>query len=388
MSSGVENTMPSGNRKELIVIGFFPPPVTGQSILTEQFAEHMEQDWDVHRVNLSPPDEGDYVQWKAGFSLSRAKHYIARRREVREDLQSKPEATVVWPAISPSTLGHLRDLVVVAPAFHPKQTVMGVVHWGSFHRLFESPLTRVTARKLVDRLRGLVFNDEVLAERCAGWIPPEKRFVMRNTVGADVLMDATEVDEKINAGKVKSDLHILFLSNMIESKGYLDLLDALQILKARKIEFRATFAGGWEADKDEKEFATRVQTHELGDRVRHLGSVRDRGSVRRLFVEADVFVLPTYYPTEAQPLSIVEALNAGTPVITTRHASIPKMIVGDRDGLFVEPRSPESIADALNSLANRERWTDFARGARERFEQVFHPRIITAQWNELLSGND
>lgn len=202
-----------------------------------------------------------------------------------------------------------------------------------------------------------------------------------------MLLDDAEVENKIKAGTEKSDLHILFLSNMIESKGYLDLLDALQILKERTIRFRATFAGGWEADQDEKDFATRVQAYGLESCVRHLGSVRDRSLVRQLFLEADVFVLPTYYPTEAQPLSIVEALNAGTPVITTRHASIPKMIVGDRDGLFVEQRDPGSIAEALNHLANREHWVRFARGARERFEQVFHPRIITAQWNELLLGD-
>lgn len=385
MSSGNPNTAHPGHKKELIVLGFFPPPVTGQSILTAQFAEHMEHEWDVHRVNLSPPDEGDYVQWKAGFSVARARHYLASRREVREELQSRPRATVVWPAISPSPLGHLRDLVVVAPAFHPKQSVVGVVHWGSFHRLFESPLTRVSARRLVDRLRGLVFNDEVLAERCAEWVPPNKRFIMRNTVGADMLLHDAEVQEKISAGMERSELHILFLSNMIESKGYLDLLDALQILKDRTIRFRATFAGGWEADQDEQEFAARVRTYGLESRVRHLGAVRERSSVRRLFVDADVFVLPTYYPTEAQPLSIVEALNAGTPVITTRHASIPKMIAGDRDGLFVEQRDPGAIADALVHLSDRGNWLTFARGARERFEQAFHPRVITALWNELLA---
>ncbi len=382
------NTAPlhAEDAKDLIVLGYFPPPVTGQSILTSQFAEHMETDWDVHRINLSPPDEGDYVQWKAGFNAGRARHYLGSRREVRDKLAAKPNAKVVWPAISPSALGHLRDLVVVAPAFHPGQSVLGVVHWGSFHRLFESPLTRVTAMKLVSRLRGLVFNDDVLAERCAKWVPRDKRFIMRNTVGSDVLLDDEEINEKVRSGMNRREMNILFLSNMIESKGYLDLLDALRILGERSIPFSATFAGSWEADVDEARFTHRVAEYGLGNRVRHLGAVRDRVAVRRLFVDADVFVLPTYYPTEAQPLSIVEALNAGTPVISTRHASIPKMISGDRDGLFVEPRDAESIAGALTFLANRDHWIEFARGARDRFERVFHPRIITANWNELLSG--
>ena len=56
------------------------------------------------------------------------------------------------------------------------------------------------------------------------------------------------------------------------------------------------------------------------------GGVSERSIIKEFLNRADAFVLPTYYPIEAQPISIIEALNSGTPVIATNHASIPEMI--------------------------------------------------------------
>jgi glycosyltransferase involved in cell wall biosynthesis len=91
----------------------------------------------------------------------------------------------------------------------------------------------------------------------------------------------------------------------------------------------------------------------------------------QLLADADAFVYPTYYPLEAHPLVVVEALEAGLPVVTTRWAAIPEIIEDGVNGLLASPRDVEDLAEkvlriirdpamrARMSGANRRRFQDF-----------------------------
>ena len=86
-------------------------------------------------------------------------------------------------------------------------------------------------------------------------------------------------------------------------------------------------------------------------------------------------------------MSIVEALNAGTPVVTTRHASIPIMVrESHQEALFVPPHDPQAIAAALRRLADTEQWTGFSHAARQRFLDHFSPEAVRRKWVALLGA--
>lgn len=147
---------------------------------------------------------------------------------------------------------------------------------------------------------------------------------------------------------------------MIPSKGYLDVLHAVKILHAEGSPLHADFISRWQSDEDQKSFMNYVAEHKLENVITAHGGIQDRARIKQFYPDADVFLLPTYYPTEAQPLSILEAINAGTPVVTTQHASIPYMVRERHRKLFVPARSPESIAAALRKLADVNTWLTFS----------------------------
>ena len=158
------------------VLGRFPPPLDGQAIATERLASLLGRDeagraaHAVQRVDVGAP-EGERLTVSAGAgALGRARHFWRRRATLPAVLAATPGAPVLWASISPSVLGHARDLAVVARAL-PARRTLAVVHRGDFHELFASPLTRLSGRRLVRSLGGVVFLTEGLAARCADEIP-------------------------------------------------------------------------------------------------------------------------------------------------------------------------------------------------------------------------
>ena len=80
----------------------------------------------------------------------------------------------------------------------------------------------------------------------------------------------------------------------------------------------------------------------------------------------------------------LEALNAGTPVITCHHNSLPEMVRHEQEALLVPPRSPEAIANAVQRLHDSETWLAFSHNARQRFNLRFSPDAVRRQWVTLL----
>ncbi|MDX1548699.1 MAG: glycosyltransferase family 4 protein [Rhodothermales bacterium] len=369
----------------LHILGRFPPPIDGQTMATERLAGLLADAYAVRRLSTSAP-ESDHVKADVRLRLGRVRHYLRLRRRLRAALAEAPAAPVLWASISPAPLGHLRDVAATLPAFAPGQPVHAVVHRGDFDRVFRHPLTAATARRLVRRLRGVVFLTNALADACAPWIPDAQRVVIPNTIDEAVRCTEGEVAEKQARRAAREELRLLFLSNMIPSKGYRDVLGALPRLRAQGLAVRADFVGRWENDADRAAFEAFVRAEGLAEHVIHHGGVRDRATIRRLYLEADVFLLPTYYPTEAQPLTILEALNAGTPVVATRHAGIPEMVREGEEALFVPPRDPEAVAEAVVRLADTDAWAGFSARARRRFVDAFSPEAVRQQWLALLIG--
>lgn len=94
--------------------------------------------------------------------------------------------------------------------------------------------------------------------------------------------------------------------------------------------------------------ACRALAHRLGvaDRVAFLG---DRHDVPDLLARAQGFVLSTHY--EGLPLSIMEAMRAGLPVVATRVSGIPEEVLDGETGLLVPHRDVAALAGALGRLA-------------------------------------
>ena len=147
---------------------------------------------------------------------------------------------------------------------------------------------------------------------------------------------------------------IFYLSNLIWSKGYFDVLLAVEILINKyKKNVECVFAGAFMPSVDDDfvgissraSFDRFIKDHHLENVVSYYpGLYGDQKDA--VFFSSNVFVLPTYYINEGQPISVIEAMSYGCVPIVTKYRHIP-MMVSEDNGCFVEPKNPEQIAGIL-----------------------------------------
>ncbi len=143
--------------------------------------------------------------------------------------------------------------------------------------------------------------------------------------------------------------HLLFLSNLIITKGVCVLLDACKILKDKGVGFVCDFVGGETAEIDSDMFNTDVNHRGLGNCVIYNG--RKYGSDKeRFFKDADIFVFPTYYHNECFPLVLLEAMQYQLPIVTTNEGGIPDVVQDGVNGIICERQNAESLAAAIERL--------------------------------------
>jgi glycosyltransferase involved in cell wall biosynthesis len=194
-------------------------------------------------------------------------------------------------------------------------------------------------------------------------------------------------------------IRVLFLSLMIESKGYLDVLEATAIaVNQLGLDVEAHFAGPFATNASddrtvksvgqaEKQFHDLVVKYGLGTRVVYHGPVFGQPK-EELLRRAHVLALPTWFDREAQPLCILEAMAFGCPVIATRHRAIPDMLEPEHNGLFVDTNDPAGIAAALARLvADPTLYKRMSQAAIKRASD-FDPRAHAESIISLVSAGD
>lgn len=267
--------------------------------------------FDCHYINLTTADTLADI---GKIGLRKVKSFVKLLNSIEKEIKRLRPNTVY---ITPNSAGaaFYKDFVVVETVKRAmrkcgRKDVNVILH---FHNKGVS--TR-QERWLDDKLYTRFFKGVdvmLLAESLYGDI---SKYVERNNVvicGNGIPDYSTEDIVPIKESYEKELPHLLFLSNMMTTKGVWELLDALYILKRKGQNFVCDFVGGWK-DIHEEEFCARVSEYGLSDCVYAHGA--KYGMDKDVFFKrADIFVLPSY--TEAFPLTVLEAMQYGLAVVAS-----------------------------------------------------------------------
>lgn len=145
-----------------------------------------------------------------------------------------------------------------------------------------------------------------------------------------------------------STFTFLFLSNLIRSKGVLDFVEALVILKKRTTHPFAFALIGEPYDVSREELQRLISEGDLGSEVLAIRAEYGQAKAQWLFERSSVLVLPSH--NDCFPLVVLEAMQASLPVISTFQGAIPEIIKDNQSGYLVPEGDKEKLVGRMQSL--------------------------------------
>jgi len=277
-----------------------------------------------------------------------------------------PIDVAYYPPAGSSISAFLRDLVILPILVLFSKRVVLHYHSGGSRKLIERMPRAV--RALAQWLYAKVDLGIVLAHSLAAdtfGINKERIIVLPNGV---------EEPPGVRFEGAGRSTRALFVGTLVPEKGVLDLLGGLREARLRGAAIDLDLVGGFVSDRFRLECEAAIERFGLRECVR-LHGVLVAGDKWALYRSAGMFVFPTYYPQENQPLVLIEAMMWGVPIIATSWRAIPEMVTDANEAFLVQPHDVRAIGDRLARLGSEpDLRSRMGLAARRRYEEQFSLR--------------
>lgn len=221
--------------------------------------------------------------------------------------------------------------IYIAKFFHKK--VVWHMHAGRFAIFYQQH--RYAVRKVVNKSDVIIALSEYWKEYFKNEFPTKRVEIIKNVISAPSV-------HKQQTGYFT----LLFLGLLGKNKGIYDLLECIW---DHKVEFQGKlklYIGGNGEIEHVKQL---IKEYGIADIVIFEGWVSGDKKIE-LLNKSDAYILPSY--KEGLPISILEAMSYGMPIISTPVGGIPEIVSNGENGYLVEPGNKEDIYKAIISLLN------------------------------------
>lgn len=333
--------------KKICFIAQFPPPMHGLSKAVDTLYNS--------ELNVDVSESGCFEFEKADLTDNRK--FLSNLSIIR-----KSNADLFYFTISQTRGGNLRDLIIFRLLAKQKKKCLIHLHGGYYRQLVDNDMPswqRKANYKAIKQVDGVIVLSDSLKAIFQGMLPDEKIYVVNNCVDDEFMLSEAAVTEKLQKLEDKEVLHVLYLSNFIRTKGYPEVLELAKLEKERVKSgevkrFHFDFAGKFFEEYEKQFFESYIAKNEIRDFITYHGVVGGEEK-KNLLKNSDIFILPTRYPNEGQPISILEAYGNAMMVVTTDHAGIPDIVEDGVNGIVIKlDMRVENIYEKLMCVGNKE----------------------------------
>lgn len=335
-----------------------PPPVHGSSVMSRYIRESVEKTADLNGdfVNLST---SRHVKEIGKVSYKKAIRFFFAYFRVLGFLCSR-KYDLCYLAITCHGIGFLKDMpyVLLCKLFRRKV----VIH--QHNKGMSGDATRWPYRWLFPR----VYKNTKVILLSRLLYPDVSRFVKRE----QVVICPNGIPQQADKDMVAREHgvpQLLYLSNLMESKGILVLLDSCRMLKEKGLRFMCHIVG--DASKEISFSRMEDEINKRGLNGTAICHGPKYGKEKEDFLNwADVFVSPTC--DDCFPIVLLEAMQHGLPVVSTYEGAIPDMIKERVNGILCRPRQSGELTEALSFLlVHEEIRREMGRQGYKRFSELY-----------------
>ena len=330
-------------KKRILFILHLPLPIHGSSIVGQQIknskliADNFNEEYIDFGTSQNVSDIGNWSFYKI-ISYIRILFSILKKL-----ITNKYDLIYIAPTVS--LLGFYKDfLVILLVKLFNKKIV--------FH-LHNKGISKRKLSAINNFLYNFAFKDvevillsKLLYDEINEFVPQNKIHICPN--GFNLIAN---LEDKILTKSKNKIVHILFLSNLLESKGVYVLLESLKLVKDKQLAFKCSFVGG-EGDISSEKFKLKASELDLLNEVQYLGK-KFGDEKHNFFLSGDIFVLPTL--NETFGIVNIEAMQYSLPIISTNEGGIPDVIENEVTGFIIEKNNTIELANKLILLIENEK---------------------------------
>ena len=317
--------------KKLVIIGPFPKPISGVSLANQVVKDVLEKsdDFVIDSMNTSynifEDAEGSFSYKKIIFFL---KIDFSIIRMFKYD--------IIYITPGQTFFGITKYTLFILFSSILKKEIIIHAHGNYLGKQYKE-LTGFKKKFfyfLVSKFtKGIVLSAS-LKQNLTPFLKEKNIYVLYNFAQNYLIDNSLKVDNSV--------LKISYLSNLMEEKGIFLLLDSLKELENKKVKYEAKIAGNIDTGLKE-DILSKIS------KLKHTSyvGVVYNDDKKKLLNWSNIFVLPTFYKMEGQPISILEALATRNVVISTKHAGISDIIEENKNGYLVDKKNSESITNRL-----------------------------------------
>ncbi len=366
-------------KKKVLFLSPLPPPYYGSAMSSEMCLNILKnsKDFQVENIKLNYSKEMSDV---GKINTNKIKGISKVKKQIKEKLKTfKPDLIYFVPATS--GLGLIRDFYFIREI--KKHLGNGKILFHIRSRTIKNLFNNILYRKMFSGEKTIVLGEQLIKD-VSPWIGEKDIFILPNAIKNEITEKEFNKIIKQREKKKDSELNILFLSNMDETKGWFKLLEACKILKEKNIDFKCNFVGSFSGEKEKNKFQNFVKDNNLQDKVNYLGKKTGKEK-NKILENSDVLVFPTEYKLETFGRVIVEGMMLGLPVIANGIAAIPNIIKHNKTGYILEKNTPEEIAKYIEKLYNNPKQRiNMEKQGRQRFLKEFELNKYGKEFNKIL----
>ena len=363
-------------KKKVLFLGRLTPPVHGAALMNERYlySKLLNKNFNIRPIKINDSkslNEIGKINFKKFLGFFKTCHKL-----IWELINFSPD--LIYFEIAPKGFAFYRDsMFVLLSKLFNKRIVFNFQAKGiskSANGLLSKAYYKFIFRKSkIVLLSWLVYPDarEVIKK--------EQVSIIQDSI-YDELYES-EFERIINRRKKNTNPNLLFLSNMIEHKGPLDVLNICNELKKKNIKFTCNFIGPFSDEDFKKRFLKQIEKLNLSESCFYIGA--KYGKDRNKFLEkTDYLIFPTTHSEETLGLVMLESLMYGIPILAYDNASIPEMICEEYLGAVV----PQGRWDELSKeLLRRLKTKEDPRRIRDYFKKVCLFKYSEHKLSKVLS---
>ncbi|HEV3272036.1 MAG TPA: glycosyltransferase [Candidatus Methylacidiphilales bacterium] len=390
---------------KVLVFAHTPPPHHGQSYMVQLMLENVAKpapapgELVFYHVNARLSGGMDDVgSWRAGKLFVLFGHILQAWR-----LRWKYAPAAFYYVPAPAKRSALyRDwlvLLLAAPLFRVRifhWHAIGLGQWvaeGAKQGLLRRCEAWITRRLFSGKELSLVLNEQGCRD-IEIFSPRRIELVSNGIPDPCPDFDSALLPERLARWKTRTGpgktplFELLYLAHATRTKGLFDAVDAVALANARfaaeksPVRMRLTVAGAFVDRDEETAFQARIRQADLAlaaepgaaCAVVYAGYVGPREK-DRLLRNCDALCFASYFPNEGQPVSIIEALAYGMPVLLSRWRGLPEMVPSALAHL-ADFRDPASLARAMGIILAETRFQEYRNCYLERYSLAAHCRHI------------